>query len=184
MAKGLTRWTGPVGEEANPAGVAQYFYAAVVTDFDSIADITRTYAAATDNADLVNISADHTFPIDKGFHKIYITQGTGKISHNQSGGVDGMSAINKFECFLPGDEDIVNAIIRLLQNNSLIILVPLLDGKFRQVGSELVYAKMVSYEGDSGDLKGSTVRGTKITIEDVDQYIKQYSGVITEATVA
>lgn len=182
MALGLTAWGGPDGQEMNPGGLPQHFYVGRVREATTFPDIVRRFEdVATDNREMVVVESDIVFGTNQGFFKMYVTQDSAGLEAESTGGTDGMSGKGMYKAFMPGDDPEVTARIRLMQNDSFILLVEQLDGRVRMMGSPLVYAKMVSWKHTTAKLDGTEVRGYEVTFRDFEQVVKYYEGVITEA---
>lgn len=70
----------------------------------------------------------------KGFAKIYVTPETGNNQGDEQGETDGMSKVNRFAFFHPGNKEEVAKFERKVMNRRFVALVKETDGKYRAFG--------------------------------------------------
>lgn len=166
--------TGPDGTEDNMGGTKQLVYFAPVRDFLSI---KKPPASPTTLADKVKITTDHTFNTGKCFQKLYVTLDSGSLDSELQGERDGKSFKNKFKMFYPGSDEEIMGFVAQAKNDRMIYLVPMPDGKVRQVGSEDFHAETLPkfMTGTNGGGR----RGYEIEVESMAPNEYLYSGVIS-----
>jgi hypothetical protein len=170
MAK-LTHLPGTGGKDNQP-GLKGLVYIAPESWFAKIAGMKTTEAAG----DSVTIDGSHTFLEGFGFLKCYATLDTAQLKLDPTGERDGRGYKAALEFFNPGSGKEAAEFMRIIKNESCIMLVKTPDGIVQQVGSEGLGAEIVgSY--DSGKLSGGR-RGTTYKAEAYQQGNQFYEGVI------
>ena len=159
----------------NMGGTKQYILFAPVADFSTIAPRP---ASPANIGQLAEITGNHTFGVGKGFLRMYVTLDTGKLMDEVQGERDGRSYKTTVEVFHPGMTKEILGFLRQAKNDQFIVLVPLPDGKYRQIGTEDFYAEIIG-KTDTGT-NSSGRRGTTFTIEAMETGPILYSGTITE----
>jgi len=77
----------------------------------------------------------------KGFAKIYVTPETGNNQNDEQGETDGMSKINRFAFFFPGNKNEVAQFERKIMNKRFVALLKETDGKYRAYGPAVLDSK-------------------------------------------
>jgi len=130
---------GPNGTENNMGGTAQIFYIAAVRD---ILTIMKPVAVPTTLEAYVEITTAHVMKTGKKFTKVYSTMDTGEIDDEMQGDRDARSLKSTFKFRTPGQNSELLGFMTQAKNDRFIVLVPLADGKLRQLGSEQFFAEM------------------------------------------
>lgn len=168
---------GPTGDN-NIGGTKQFFLWAPKDDFTTIAKVPNP---PVNMNDLVEIADDHTFPIDKGFVKIYCTMDRGELNENIQGERDGYSYKAEAKAFYPGDDATALGTFAQMKNQQGIVLIPLIqsDGseKYMQIGIEDLWAEVKGNFGAAKNAEG--VKGTELMIESNQPVPYIYSGNVT-----
>lgn len=110
----------------------------------------------------------------KGFAKLYVTEQTGTNTNDEQGERDGMSKINRFAFFHPGNKEEVAKFERKAMNRKLVALVKETDGVYRAYGPAVLDAEdtkitilpvvMMEHKYTSGAARADR-RGTSFVIE-------------------
>lgn len=132
----------PSGQADNMGGLTTLAYYAPIEDFLSIKKIT---ASPTTPADLVNISAAHTFKTGKCFKKMYCTMNRGSVESKSQGDIDGKSFKQSGKLFLPGSLSAAHGFAAMCKNDNFILLLEMPDSAtvgHLQVGTEMFPAKI------------------------------------------
>jgi hypothetical protein len=158
----------------NTSGLQVNCHFAPISEFLLI----KGFKTTTDPGDSVTIDGSHTFAAGKGFTKAYGTLGTGQLTSESNGEVDGRGATNKGVFFHPGNKKEVAEFIRKGKNDDFIFLFHDADGTINQVGSEGIPAKLTG-KYDSATL-GNGRKGWMIEVEAYAQGLAFYEGTITE----
>ena len=177
MAK-LANLPGPQGKDNQP-GLKGLIYIAPESWFEKIAGMKTTNAPG----DSVTIDGSHTFKdnpdtpgVKYGFLTAYATQDTAQLKLDPTGERDGRGYKAGLEFFNPGSGKPAAEFMRIVKNESCLMLVKTPDGIVQQVGSEGLGAEIVgSY--DSGKLSGGR-RGTTYKAEAYQQGNQFYEGTI------
>lgn len=134
--------TGPTGQADNMGGTTQLAYYAPIEDFLSIKKIA---ASPSTPAQLVEISAAHTFKTGKCFKKLYCTMNRGSVESKSQGDIDGKSFKQTGKLFLPGSISAAHGFAAMVKNDNMMILVEMPDSStngYLQVGTEMFPAKV------------------------------------------
>lgn len=164
----------PVGGEDNMGGTTQVIYYAPIRDFDEIATLDP---AGTTMASRVEITDDHTFLTGKCFKTMYVTMDSGQLDTEMQGERDGESWKEKANFFTPGAAPGPTGAMDQLLKDKCIVLIPLPDGKVRQLGSKDFYAEFKP-KWSTGK-NGSARRGWTVDIESMTHRPLIYSGAIS-----
>lgn len=144
----------------NPPGTKKKVLIAPISAFETIEAVTDPLA--TDST-RVKITGDHVFKVDEGFIEMYTTLDTGQLTAEMIGERDGRGYNPNLNFFHPGTKAEAMAFADAAKDDEFIILVPLLDGSYLQVGSEGLGAE-VTANFDSGTVssgrKGYTFTAT------------------------
>lgn len=142
---------GPNGTENNMGGTAQVIYFAPVRD---ILTIQKPATTPTALDEYVEITTAHVMKTGKKFTKMYVTMDTGEIEDEMQGDRDARSLKSTLKFRTPGQNSDLLGFMTQAKNDRFIVLVPLADGKIRQLGSEQFYAeiagKVMSGKNSSG----------------------------------
>lgn len=163
----------------NPSGTKPYFYIAALSTFDSIQAATGLSAASL--AEVADISTDHTFTTGNNFHKVEAEVNKNNVGDEYQGNVRGNRSKHIYTAFLPNISAAQLGLVRAMQAEKSIVLVPLADGKYLQLGEEnngaTVKGSFASGEDEGGE------RGYTLTIEWFG-YAQLYSGTVTTTPAA
>lgn len=112
----------------NMAGLIGEIYFCPAEDIETLPALSAagSLTTATD--------ADITCKTGKKFYRIYHTAETGKVDYNTVGEIDGKSKQNVLTFFYPGDDDILAAQERLLQNSPGVYICKDTKGNLRLLG--------------------------------------------------
>ncbi len=165
---------GPGGQADNMGGTKQFIYIAPIDDFLTIETFDP---AGTTLASAAEIPGDHIFKTGKCFKKIYCTLDKGSLKSDKQGERDGRSFKDMCKIFYPGSDLDVTGFANIVKNDRMMALIPMPDGKVRQIGSEDFYAE-ISAAFDTGTNSGG-IRGTEFEISSMDSRMKIYTGVIS-----
>jgi hypothetical protein len=178
MALSLDNISGPGSLKQNVGGTTGRIRFAPIPEFSVIEKkLEMSDPSASNNIDLIEISGDHTFPVGKGFYEMYITRDTGKVVSKPNSERDTTGHTATFEGMTPGADSKTEAILLLAENNKLICMIELADGKWLQLGSERFPAEMKHEWSSESNEKGE--RGWKVLITAFDTSKAYYTGVFT-----
>lgn len=180
MALAYTVIAGPNGLNDNIGGLTKRYWFAPISEFTTIeAVLDFKDAGGSDTADeLVEIVADHTFAVGKGFITGYCTRDRGTFKATVVGDRDGRGSRMTAELFVPGTNELTLGQLRMIKNDSGIWLLEGADGIVYQAGSERFPCE-ATVEFDVAKNE-SGVRGTKIMLDWFESFVTIYSGTITE----
>lgn len=168
-------------DEVLPGVVETDVYAALVRDFTTI-EYVPAYADGTDYASLGTIAAAHTFPAEKGFHKITLRVDTGMVDAAQLGEKGNLTVQNNLTGVVPSTDAPVVGWVRKHINLPMIFLVRERSGKLKQIGSRNSPAYMTEITPTSGTKPGDA-KGTTLKFADTQMHPAPiYAGTITEFT--
>lgn len=143
----------------------------------------KSHSVAVTLAELATISENHAFETGYGFMDLTITPRTGNIESPMSGELDGKVKNNVFSFMIPGSEAKVLGFERFVMNEDLIVLVPEVDGTYRQIGSEAIPARVETTTHTLGGGAHDGKKGTTFEVHDFAAYSAPiYSGTIQVAT--
>ena len=151
----------------NTAGIAQHAIFSILGNIQVLPKPKLDNSASETGTveDLVTIADDVVFKPGKKPVKIYCTLEAGSITSEATGGLDGMTYVNKATLFYPGSKKQGMGLFQWIKNGSGILWVQELDGSWRQIGHELYPAKVESISFTSGSKPGD-VKGTTIVLKD------------------
>lgn len=177
MALTLGNITGPSATTQNVGGTTGRFRFAPIADFDTIAAKTELSGSPATNADLIEISDDHTFLTGKGWYESYVTRDTGKVEFTMNQERDTTGCEVKFEGMIPGAATANEAILTQVANDRCLFEVELASGEWVQVGSEKFPAELKYSWSSENNGKGE--RGWKVAITGFETTRQYYTGVHT-----
>lgn len=131
----------------------------------------------TDLEASVTISDNHVFKLGKGFHTIRCIIDTNKLKAGIVGERGGRGIKNEYEGKVSGNTRLMAALQAKMKNDEFIILVPLHDGQYIQLGSEDLPAEMMP-EHDTGTIE-SGVNSMMLKITEFTMRRTFYTGAIT-----
>lgn len=162
----------------NPAGTKQVFYVAFPEDFDTIGALPDAPATLAERNVIVT---DHTFAAasGKGFVKVELEVNKNALDAVKQAAVKGGAKKISFTGFHTGVSDEALAFMELVEQGSIIALVPFADGKVFQLGEENNGAWMRS-DFATGQQDGGE-RGFPVLVEYYGR-LARYDGTITFAS--
>lgn len=182
MAAPYAHIDGPAGGQRNPPGFRDYFLFAPVRDFDDLQTLADPETAVT-LEERVEITADHTFLVGKGFIRVYSTIDRNSLTGELTGGRDGRGKKYSVEAFFPGFDTEALGLLDQAMNDKCIVLIPLFGNggtvKHFQLGLNGITPEIMSKEG-TGKVGENTVRGSEVMIECYQEAACIYTGVVTE----
>lgn len=123
----------------NMPGLVQEVWFAQLSDIDTTQFPTTTetdpLSATGSLADLATITGNVVMKEGKDFHKIYVSQNRGSLSHEVQGGSDSKNMLATLEFFHPGTKAAVLGFYRWAMNNNLVFIVIEKDGTKRLFGT-------------------------------------------------
>lgn len=149
-----TDMNGPDGTEDNMGGTAQVIYYAPVRD---ILTIQKPVNNPTTMAALAEITTAHVMKTGKKFTRLYVTMDTGEINDEPTGERDARGIKSTCKIKHPGQTSDILGLVNQAKNDRFIFLIPLADGKVRQLGSDQFYAEFIGKVGtgtNSGGYRG------------------------------
>jgi hypothetical protein len=149
--------------KVNPSGIKNEIYFAPKTDIATIPPMTAAPATAAEN---VSLNGDFVMAAGKTFHRLYSTQGKGKVTFEAIGEKDCKMFMNKATFKFPDIDDAGKSLAKSFVNANGIFVVPLpheSEKRFVVLGDEY-WDCTVNVTGDSGDEPGSA-KGITIEIE-------------------
>lgn len=154
------------------SGVSDYILFASASDFTTI-----QCPAAGD----VEITTDHVFASGLGFMKLMCSPSKNKLSAALQGEPGSLNFQQKLNIFVPGSKKELHKLLKLVKNDSLIVLVKDSDcdvDQYYQLGCDCNFAYFIGENGwESGTTKDGQ-KGYNLTIEYPSTAIQIYSGVI------
>lgn len=100
----------------------------------------------------------HTFPVGKGFFKLYVTKDTGQVKFTPQGGPDRNSFLAEGEFYHPGESDDIESFANQAKNDRFIMLIPVPGtSEYIQIGgNDFQVQIMPEYDTtkNSGDGRG------------------------------
>ncbi len=104
------------------------------------------------------VTAPHTFPVGKGFFKLYVTKDTGQVKFTTQGGPDRNSFVAEGEFYHPGEADDIESFANQAKNDRFVMLVPVpgTDEYIQLGGNDFQVQIMPEYDTtkNSGDGRG------------------------------
>ena len=138
----------------NRPGFGKKILVALISDFTTIQEPT-----GTDPGDSVKIATDHVFKTGKGFKVLETTDPKNELTGQSVGERDSRSESQNFVCMHPGLEAEVLEFKAQSNGQDFLLLLPNLDGTYRQVGTEEDPMECTSSSGSGtkeGGYKGIT----------------------------
>ncbi len=166
--------TGPTGVNSNMGGTKMKIFWAPIDSFTTIADLPSAPATA---ADYSTISANHVLGAGKAWNEMYCTLNKGEQDDTLQGEIDGRSYKQTAKLFYPGTEQAALGIMNQVMNDKVIVLVPLANGAYKQIGSEDFPAELVCSAYKSGTNSGG-INGMEIAVESMGPKMLIYAGTI------
>ena len=158
----------------NPSGISDEIYFIPKQDITAWPTIANDFSTAADAAEYAAYSGNFTLASGKYWHKLYSTQGKGKITWEYQGETDCKVVINKATLSYPKFTDDIRAFAKFAANGDFVFIVKH-DGSYYVIGND-DYRATVTPNGDSGDSAGSA-KGVTIEIECPDVTpLPTYSG--------
>lgn len=132
--------------------------------------------------DSVTISTTHQFKPGKGFHKMRCILDTNKLKADPVGERGGRGIKEEYEGKVSGNTRLMAALMAMFKNDEFIVLVPLHDGQYVQLGSDLLPAEILPSH-DTGSIE-SGVNSMMIKITNFTMSRAFYTGAIQLANEA
>lgn len=157
-------------------GVSDYILFASTSDFDPAGGIKCPVAGE------VVITTDHEFQVGFGFIKLACAPTKQKLSVNITGEVGNLKMMNKLEVFVPGSDEELHKLLKLIKNDSLIMLVPDAEcdsAQHYQLGCDCNGAYLAAEGGWESGTTVDGVKGYKLTFMYPAGNVVLYQGVIT-----
>lgn len=148
----------PTGD--NPGGLRQLLTYAPLVDFDTLA--VPAGAAGSGNADRVAITGNHTFKTGKRFFDIHLEINKNQFQGEIQGAIRGGHHKFTHSSFVPGLSPSQVGLLELIKGIPLVILVPLANGQWVQMGEKDNGAHL-SYNIQTGTDEGGEL-GCAVTI--------------------
>ena len=146
----------------NPSGISDEIYFIPKQEITGWPAMSNDFDTATSNAAYSNYTGNFTLATGKVWHRLYSTQGKGKITWEYTGETDCKVVVNKATLSYPKLNDRGRALAKYASNGDFVFIVKH-DGQFFLVGSQ-DYRATVTPNGDSGDAPGSA-KGITLEIE-------------------
>lgn len=146
----------------NPSGIKDVVYFIPKSHITGWPTIVDDFDDAEDADDYVELDGNFTLATGKKFHKLYNTQGKGKINWEYQGETDCKVVVNKATLSYPKITNESRAFAKLASNGDFVFIFKH-DGKYYVIGHP-DYRATVTPNGDSGDSAGSA-KGITIEIE-------------------
>ncbi len=160
----------------NPSGISDEIFYIPKQDIVGWPSIANDFDTAEDNNEYACYSGNFTLAASKAWHRLYNTQGKGKISWEYQGETDCKVVINKASLSYPKLTDEIRAFAKFASNGDFVFMVKH-DSKYYVIGND-DYRATVTPNGDSGDAPGSA-KGVTIDIECPDVTpLPTYSGTL------
>lgn len=154
-------------------GVSDYILFASASDFTTI---------QCPPAGDVEITLAHVFASGLGFMKLMCSPSKNKLGATLQGEPGSLNLQQKLNIFVPGSKKELHKLIKLVKNDSLIVLVKDADcdvNQYYQLGCDCNFAYFIGENGwESGTTKDGQ-KGYNLTIEYPSSAIQIYSGAIT-----
>lgn len=146
----------------NPSGISDVVYFIPKSHITVWPTINEDFDDASDTDEYVELDGNFTLASGKKFHKLYSTQGKGKISWEYQGETDCKVVVNKASLSYPKITNEIRTFAKYASNGDFVFIVKH-DGKYYVIGNP-DYRATVTANGDSGDSAGSA-KGVTIEIE-------------------
>ena len=160
----------------NPSGISDEIFFIPKQDITAWPTIENDFGKAEDANEYAAYDGDFTLASGKYWHKLYSTQGKGKITWEYTGETDCKVVINKASLSYPKFNDAIRAFAKFASNGDFVFIVKH-DGAYYVIGND-DYRATLTPNGDSGDSAGSA-KGVTIEIECPDVTpLPTYSGTI------
>lgn len=160
----------------NPSGISDEVFFIPKQEITGWPTISSDFDTATNNAAYSNYSGNFTLATGKVWHRLYSTQGKGKITWEYTGETDCKVVVNKASLSYPKLTDEIRAFAKFASNGDFVFIVKH-DGNYYVIGND-DYRATVTPNGDSGDAAGSA-KGVTIEIECPDVTpLPTYSGTL------
>lgn len=161
-----------VGE--NVQGTAEFFYICPVADIEVFAELP---AAPTNLAESVTLTGSHTMVTSKIFYKVpVVALDKNNAASEAPSSVLGSSPKQVFNAFIAGLTPQIQGFLKKANGEKHIVLIPLPDGQYLQMGTSLRGAQVISNfdtTAAGGDGRGNTI---VISSDHTEQF---YTGTIT-----
>lgn len=146
----------------NPSGISDDIFFVPKQEIKTWPTIANDFDEADDNEAYSNYDGNFVLDTGKVFHRLYNTQGKGKISWEYQGETDCKVVVNKATLSYPKLTDEIRAFAKFASNGDFVFIVKH-DSKYYVIGND-DYRATVTPNGDSGDAPGSA-KGVTIEIE-------------------
>lgn len=146
----------------NPSGISDILYYINKADIVAWPTIVNDLATATTDDSYAQYVGNFTLKTDAYWHKIYNTQGKGKLSWEYQGETDCKVPVNKAEFSYPKITNQIRSFAKFASNGDFVFIAKH-DGKHYVIGSP-DYRATVTPNGDTGDSAGSA-KGVSIAVE-------------------
>ena len=160
-------------DAVNEKGLKSFFLIAPKSWFDALQDFKAAPAAA---GDTILIDTDHTFQVGKGFVEVETTLDS-QLTTEQVGDLGGKGFMSKLEGFYPGNDIVAAEIMSHLKDDDCVVLVPLADGQYIQLGRDGLWAQVSANYGTGQNSGGKN--GWTVTVESYNGTPIYYTGAIT-----
>lgn len=168
---------GPDGQSDNMGGLTQRAYFARLSDFLSL---KTPVVSPTTPAEMVAITATHTFKTGKCFKQLYCTMDKGQLEAKTQGDTDGKSLKLEGKLFYPGSLAEAHGFASLCKNDNFVILAEHPDSAangYIQTGTEMFPAKIDPEFTTATNSSG--VKGYMFTFYAMSARVYVYSGAVT-----
>lgn len=162
----------------NERGLKSYFLIAPKSWFDALQGFN---AAPANPGDTITVEGDHTFLEGKGFVEVE-TAIDNALAIDPVGDLGGQGFMNKFDGFYPGNDAEAAEMMSHLKDDDCVVLVPLADGQFLQLGREGLWAQVKPAFNPGTNSAGKN--GWTVTVESYSGTPIYYTGSITKKPVA
>ena len=160
----------------NPSGISDEIYFIPKQEITGWPTMSNDFDTAESNAAYSNYTGNFTLATGKVWHRLYSTQGKGKITWEYTGETDCKVVVNKASLSYPKLTDDIRAFAKFASNGDFVFIVKH-DDKYYVIGNP-DYRATVTPNGDSGDAAGSA-KGVTIEIECPDVTpLPTYSGTL------
>lgn len=146
----------------NPSGISDELYYINKASIVTWPTIQNDIASATTDDSYTQYSGNFTLAASAYWHRLYNTQGKGKLSWEYQGETDCKVPVNKAEFSYPKITNSIRSFAKFAANGDFVFIAKH-DGKYYVIGSE-DYRATVTPTGDTGDAAGSA-KGVTFTVE-------------------
>lgn len=161
----------------NPSGISDELYYINKADIVSWPTIQNDLETATDDDNYTQYTGNFSLKTDAYWHRLYNTQGKGKLSWEYQGETDCKVPVNKAEFSYPKINNKIRSFAKFAANGDF-VFVAKHDGQYYVIGSP-DYRATVTPNGDTGDSAGSA-KGVSFSIECPDVTpLPTYAGTLT-----